>query len=91
MVGPPASLPIALVFRVEFMCYYEIKIMGYLKLHTGLFKNLGRIGDLMRTITVLNKKEYNEWIALFKETGVNYSIENRSDYSGFEVKLTWKE
>lgn len=23
MVGPPASLPIALIFRVEFMCYYE--------------------------------------------------------------------
>ena len=45
----------------------------------------------MNTITVLTKAEYNEWVALLKEVGVNYTIENRSDYSGFEVKLTWTE
>ena len=46
---------------------------------------------MMRSITVLSKNEYNEWLEIFKETGVNYQIENRSDYSGFEVKLMWKE
>lgn len=64
--------------------------MDYLKSQRKGYLKPGKVVT-MNTITVITKASYNEWIALLKETGVKYTIENRSDYSGFEVKLTWWE
>lgn len=42
-------------------------------------------------VNVLTVKEYNEWKELLTEMGYKYQIENKSDYSGFEVEIRWKE
>lgn len=39
----------------------------------------------MREITVLSTGEYEEVKAQLEAEGTYYSVENKSDYSGFEV------
>ena len=38
-----------------------------------------------------NKDSFNEFLEIVKTCGVNYTVENRSDYSGFEAVIYWND